>query len=49
MQAGEYTLTLACGDDDPEANDDLTFIGTTVVGAMDGLNEVDFEIADPAP
>jgi len=49
MQAGEYTLTLACGDDDPETDDDLTFIGTTVVGAMDGLNEVDFEIADPAP
>jgi hypothetical protein len=49
MQAGEYTLTLACGDDDPETDDDLTFIGTTVVDAVAGLNEVDFDISDPAP
>jgi hypothetical protein len=47
MQADTYTVTLACGNDDPEANDDLTFIGTTVVDAVAGLNLVDFDITDP--
>ena len=46
MNVGSYTVTLACGDDDPEADDDLTFIGTTVVDAIAGLNEVDFTLTD---
>jgi len=43
----QYTLTLACGDDDPLTDDDLTFIGTRLVNALAGLNTVDFEITDP--
>ncbi len=46
MNVGTYTVTLACGDDDPETDDDLTFIGTTVVDAVAGLNTVDFTITD---
>ncbi|MGD8236787.1 MAG: DUF4382 domain-containing protein [Chromatiales bacterium] len=46
MNVGTYTVTLACGDDDPEVDDNLTFLGTTVIDAATGENVVDFTITD---
>ncbi|MEJ2330546.1 MAG: DUF4382 domain-containing protein [Gammaproteobacteria bacterium] len=46
MNVGTYTVTLACGNDDPEADDDLTFVGTTVIDAVTGENVVDFTISE---
>lgn len=47
LYQGAYTVTLACGTDYPDADDDLTFIGTTTINpATAGENTVDFTITD---
>ena len=46
VEEGPYTLTLACGDDLPDTDDDLEFIGTTSLEAVAGENTVDFTITD---
>ena len=46
VEEGPYTLALACGDDDHEVDENLTFFGTTVIGAATGENIVDFTITD---
>lgn len=47
MYEAAYTVTLACGEDAADADDDLTFIGTTTVDPADaGANTVDFIVTD---